>query len=137
MTDVLTKPQRSYNMSRIRAYNTKPEISLKNLLKGAKLKDYLYQPKIIGNPDFASKKLKTVIFVDGCFWHKCPKCFVEPSTRKRFWINKINKNVERDVKVNRDLKKKGWKIIRVWEHEIKKNPQRVISKINRISGLQS
>jgi len=81
---------------------------------------FTYQPKgIYGKPDFVNKKQKIVVFVDGCFWHKCPKCYKEPKSRKEFWITKINNNVKRDKEVNKRLKRDNWKVIRVWEHEIK------------------
>ena len=126
MADYNTKKQRSYNMSRIKSSKTKPELILKDALRGRYLR---YQPKIYGKPDFASKKNKTVIFVDGCFWHKCPKCYREPKTNKDFWLPKIERNVERDKKVTKKLKSEGWDVIRIWEHEIKKNPKTCVEKI--------
>lgn len=69
-------------MSHIRSKNTRPELNLKELLAGTRLR---YQPKIPGKPDFGLKGLKIAIFVDGCFWHKCPKCFVKPKTNAKFW----------------------------------------------------
>ena len=104
-------------MSRIRSARTKPELALK---KGLGKIGFAYQPKITGSPDFANKKTKTAIFVDGCFWHKCPKCFREPETRKDFWLFKIERNVQRDKEVNRELRRDVWKVIRIWEHDIKK-----------------
>jgi len=118
MTDVHTKEQRSYNMSQIKASKTKPELKLKKIMK---VLSFSYQPKnILGKPDFANKKEKIAIFIDGCFWHKCQKCFKSPKTNGKFWKEKIEKNVERDKKVTKKLKKDGWKVIRVWEHNIKK-----------------
>ena len=116
MTDVLTKKQRSYNMSRIRSKNTKPELILKNFLKRKKFE---YQNKIYGKPDFINFREKVVIFVDGCFWHKCEKCFKEPSTNKKFWLNKINNNIRRDKEVKRNYSNSGFKVIRIWEHSLK------------------
>ena len=115
MADSHTKKQRSYNMSRIRRKNTRPELILKK-----KIKDYIYQPKIFGNPDFANYKTKTVLFVDGCFWHKCPKHFIEPKSNKKYWIPKIERNIVRDKEVEIAYRKSGWNVIRVWECEIKK-----------------
>ena len=117
MTDVHTKEQRSYNMSMVKASKTKPELKLRKFLK---ILGFTYQPKnIYGKPDFADRKEKIAIFIDGCFWHKCPKCFKLPKSNVKFWREKINKNVERDKKVTRKLKKDGWKVLRIWEHNIK------------------
>ena len=117
MTDVHTKEQRSYNMSMIKSSKTKPELKLKKTLK---LIGFLYQPKnIIGKPDFVNKKEKIAIFIDGCFWHKCSEHYKEPSSNKKFWKEKINKNIERDRKITKKLKKDGWKVIRIWEHNLK------------------
>jgi len=118
MTDVHTKEQRSYNMSRIRASETKPEIKIRNMMKSLGFK---YQSKnIYGKPDFIHKKEKIAVFVDGCFWHKCPKHFKIPKSNRKFWSDKINKNTERDKMVTKNLRKNGWKVIRVWEHEVMK-----------------
>ncbi len=114
MTDVLTKKQRSYCMSQIKSNKTLPELKLKPLLNAL---GFTYQPKnIYGKPDFANKKEKIVIFMDGCFWHKCPKCFKKPKTNAQFWDEKMEKNKLRDQMVTLKLKKEGWKVIRVWEH---------------------
>ncbi len=117
MTDVHTKEQRSYNMSRIRASKTKPEIKLKKTMG---VLGFSYQPKkILGKPDFANKKQKIAVFVDGCFWHKCQEHFVAPKQNSKFWKEKINKNTEHDNKINKKLKKEGWKVLRIWEHDVK------------------
>ena len=86
MTDKHTKEQRSYNMSRIRSTHTKIELDFKPLLIGTYLR---YQPKILGKPDFGSKKYKIAVFIDGCFWHKCSKCYIQPKSNRKFWISKI------------------------------------------------
>ena len=123
--DTRTKKQRSYNMSRIHSTNTKIEITLKKLLNGNYLR---YQPKLYGNPDFGSKKYKLVVFIDGCFWHKCPKCYTEPKSNRKFWIAKINGNAKRDRFINKEIKK-DYKLLRFWEHQIKKNPKVCADKI--------
>ena len=130
--DVLTKQQRSYNMSRIRSSNTKPEIILRYKLKEF---GFCYQPKSFGRPDFANNKTKVAIFLDGCFWHKCPKCYKKPVIRKKFWETKIIQNKKRDRKVNRYLKKEGWNVIRVWEHDVKKSVKDCMEKISKDIGV--
>ena len=130
-TDVLTKEQRSYNMSRIRGKNTKPEILIKKGIISRGLKGYRIHKNSLGNPDISFSKQKVDIFIDGCFWHKCPNCFVEPKTRKRFWLNKIKENVKRDNKINLLLKKNGRTVIRFWEHEIKNNISDCLDRIEK------
>ena len=129
MTDVLTKRQRSYNMSRIRSQNTRPEKQLRYLLVSKRIKGFRIHYNLPGKPDFVFPKQRLAIFVDGCFWHKCPLCFVKPETRIKFWFKKISGNVKRDVEINKKLKKESWKILRLWEHEINKNPAKTIQKI--------
>lgn len=134
MADVLTKEQRSYNMSRIRGKDTTPELVLRKLLFSKGLRGYRVNAKLFGKPDIVFTRFKLAVFIDGCFWHKCPACFVEPESNKSFWITKIDKNVKRDDLVNERLKQDGYKVIRFWEHEIKKSPEKCSSKI--INELQ-
>lgn len=129
MTDVLTQAQRKYNMSRIRAKNTGPEVKLRKMLFAAGVRGYRIYYKLPGKPDIVFTKKKIAVFVDGCFWHKCPICFQEPETRKEFWMKKIQSNVDRAAKVNEQLRADGWKVIRIWEHEIRKEPDVVINRI--------
>ena len=119
MADVLTKEQRSYNMSMIKGENTKPEIALRKLLVACGLRGYRLHYRLPGKPDIVFPKSRIAIFIDGCFWHKCPKCFVKPVTKRKFWEKKIDSNIKRDKIVNRELKKNKWKVLRIWEHEIK------------------
>jgi len=121
-------------MSRIRCRNTKPEMVLRGMLAREKVRGYKMHYKLPGNPDIVFVRKKLAVFVDGCFWHKCPRCFSKPATRTAFWIKKINGNVLRDRKINRTLKKEGWKVLRVWEHETRKNHGRVVSKIRKYLG---
>lgn len=127
MPDTLTKEQRSYCMSRIRSRWTSQEKRLHNHLKGNKIKHKMH-PNMGGCPDILIKN-KIAVFLHGCFWHKCPKCYIEPKTRKNYWIPKIEKNVYRDKQNTIILRKKGFKVIRVWEHEIKKDFKKSILKI--------
>ena len=129
MTDVLTREQRKHNMSRIRGKNTGPEIKLRKLLWSQGIRGYRIHYKLPGKPDIVFIKKKIAIFIDGCFWHKCPIDFQEPETRKEFWMKKINSNVERDTKTTKQLQDDGWTVIRFWEHDIRKQPEDVIEKI--------
>ena len=114
MPDNLTKKQRSYNMSRIKSSKTKPELNFKK-----KFREFSYQPKVFGKPDFIDYKKKIVIFIDGCFWHKCQKHFKKPKSNIAYWKPKIKRNVLRDKEINFAYKNSGWKVKRVWEHSLK------------------
>lgn len=132
MTDVHTKKQRSYNMSRIRGKNTKPEILLRKELWKRGFR-YRLKNKLPGKPDIVFPKIKFAIFVDGCFWHKCSQHYKAPKDNAEFWEEKISKNVKRDQIVDAELFSLGWKIIRVWEHEIKKDLAAVILAIKELT----
>lgn len=128
MADNLTKKQRSYCMSQIKSEWTTPERKVHNFLKGRKIKHEMY-PEMEGSPDIILKDAKKAVFIHGCFWHKCPKCYKPPKSRKEYWLPKIERNVKRDKENIRILKKGGWKVIRIWEHEIKNNKKKAIKKI--------
>jgi DNA mismatch endonuclease (patch repair protein) len=123
--------QRSFNMSRIRSKNTKPELILRKLLYSNRILGYRVHPRIFGKPDIFYPKYKLAVFVDGCFWHKCSQCYVEPVSRKLYWIEKINNNIKRDMAVNSNLTEGGYKVLRIWEHQIKKNPEECITLIKK------
>jgi len=116
-------------MSMIRAKNTKPEISLRKAMAQTGICGYRLHYKLPGKPDIVFPSRKIAIFVDGCFWHKCPKCFIMPQTRKSFWKKKIESNTKRDKEVNRLLKKSGWKVFRFWEHALRKSPEQAAVRI--------
>jgi DNA mismatch endonuclease (patch repair protein) len=117
MTDVLTTKQRSFCMSRIRARDTAPEKLLRKALWRAGMR-YRLKTGLAGRPDIVLRRFKTVVFVDGCFWHRCPEHGVAPKTNGQFWAAKLAKNVARDKAVTRALAKAGWRVIRIWEHEV-------------------
>jgi len=121
MADVHTAQQRSYNMSQIKAKNTKPEMLVRKFLHARGFRYKLHDRKLPGKPDLVLPKYKTVIFIHGCFWHGHNDCkyFVVPKTRTEWWLNKINTNKVNDAKANKALKKDGWKIINVWECDLK------------------
>jgi len=123
-------------MSKIKSKNTKPEILLRKLLWANGLR-YRIHYKLSGSPDIVFVSNRLAVFVDGCFWHKCPKCYVEPKSNTAFWKEKARKNRERDKRNERALKKSGWGVLRVWEHEIKKNPSKTVQKITKkLRGLK-
>lgn len=122
MADNHTKEQRSYNMSKIRSTNSAPEEKVRKYLFSKGFRYRKNVKSLPGCPDIVLPKYKTVIFVNGCFWHMhdCPR-FVWPSSNKEYWEPKIRRNVERD-KINIELlQKEGWRVLVVWECELKKN----------------
>ncbi|MFA5063165.1 MAG: very short patch repair endonuclease [Candidatus Omnitrophota bacterium] len=129
MVDTVTREIRSKTMRAIRSKGTTPENIFARELRKQKIYFSQHAKSIIGQPDFVLRKRKLVIFVDGCFWHKCRKCFRKPATNIKFWSEKIAANVKRDKMVNSYLKKEGWTVIRIWEHEIRKNLNRCSDKI--------
>ena len=109
------------NMSRIRSTNSKPEEIVRKYLFSKGFRYRKNVKKLPGCPDIVLSKYKTVIFVNGCFWHKhdCPR-FVWPSSNQEYWKPKILRNVERDKNNCRELSSKGWNVITIWECELKK-----------------
>ena len=121
MPDVHDKITRSYNMSRIRSTNTKPELLVRKFLHANGFRYKIHDNKLPGKPDIVLPKYKTVIFIHGCFWHGHKDCkyFVVPKTRTEWWLNKINGNIVNDEKAITSLKKEGWKIVMLWECNLK------------------
>lgn len=121
MADTHSKEVRSMNMSHIRSTNSKPEETVRKILFSHGFRYRKNVKTLPGKPDIVLPKYKTVIFVNGCFWHKhnCPR-FVWPSSNTDYWIPKIQRNVERDISNHAELASLGWKVIVVWECELKK-----------------
>ncbi|MBI5411983.1 very short patch repair endonuclease [Candidatus Peregrinibacteria bacterium] len=132
--DVHTKKQRSYNMSRIRNRDTKPEIMFRKFIWAKGIRGYRTNAKLKGRPDLYFLAKKVAVFIDGCFWHQCPDCFKAPKTNKKFWREKIHQNINRDLKTDISLKKQGINPIRFWEHQVKKEPEECYKELlQRIS----
>jgi len=115
----------SYNMSRIRSEGTKLEASLAKILETIPAR-FAKHPKIFGKPDFAYPKLKIAVFADSDFWHGFgwQEKKEEIKTNKMFWIRKIERNMERDKEVTRKLEEQGWQVIRLWGHDIDRQPNK-------------
>ncbi|MBV6878778.1 DNA mismatch endonuclease Vsr [Epilithonimonas ginsengisoli] len=137
MADVHSKAVRSYNMSRIRGKDTKPELLVRRFLFANGLRYRLYDKKLPGKPDIILKKFKTVIFVNGCFWHGHDNCkyFVVSKTRTEFWLDKIEGNKKRDEENVAFLKNNGWNIIIVYECQLKKE-KREVTLNNILQNIQ-
>lgn len=119
--DVHDKETRSYNMSRIKGKDTKPEEIVRKYLFSKGFRYRKNDKRLPGTPDIVLPKYKTVIFVNGCFWHGHKDCryFVVPKTNTEFWLNKINTNIERDKRKHKELKELGWNVIVMWECELR------------------
>ncbi len=126
MADVMTTEQRSRCMAAVKGKDTKPEMIVRKYLFSRGLRFRIQVRKLPGNPDIVLPKYKTVIFVDGCFWHGHEDCryFRLPKSNVEFWKAKIERNVARDVRNEAALKALGWRVLRVWECEIKTVAQR-------------
>lgn len=131
--DIFSESKRSEIMAKVKNKDSKIEIVLRKALWAKGFRYRKNSNKHFGKPDIILPKRKTVIFVDSCFWHCCPKHYEFPATRQAFWRKKILGNRERDKKVNRHYKKINWDVIRVWEHEMKdlRNLRKIAEKIIR------
>ena len=122
MTDVHSKKTRSYNMSQIKSKNTKPEELVRKFLFSKGLRYRKNDKRYPGHPDIVLPKYNTIVFVHGCFWHYHGCEFVSiPSTNTEFWKKKFTKNKERDVRVQKELKEMGWRVIVIWECQLRKD----------------
>lgn len=133
MPDVFTKAKRSEVMSRIRSRGNKaPELALAKLFRRNKISGWRRHWEIrkaeSGNwkfkvrPDFVFRQVRLALFVDGCFWHGCPRHATQPKGNRAFWKNKFARNIARDRRVNRALRSARWRVIRIWECTLKKHP---------------
>lgn len=144
MPDVFSKAKRSEVMSRIRSHGNKDtEQRLAAVFRAHGITDWRRQvPLSIPlegtkrgrvRPDFVFRAEKLAIFVDGCFWHGCPEHFRWPQTRQKFWDAKIHRNQARDAAVTKALCRKGWRVLRLWEHELSpKREKRLVARFRRL-----
>ena len=130
MADVHTPKQRSYNMSRIRGKDTKPEELVRKYLFARGFRYRKNDARLPGKPDIVLPKYKTVIFVNGCFWHAHESCkyFVWPKNNAEFW-KKIESNIARDKKAHQQIKDFGWKVLVVWECQLKNNCSETLEQL--------
>lgn len=132
--DTVTPGKRSLVMARVQSRGNKStELRLIKILKEKRIKGWRRNSTLPGKPDFVYPKLRIAIFVDGCFWHGCKQHCRLPSSNKDYWIAKIKRNQTRDKNISKKLKTLGWKVIRIWEHEIE-SPQ-MYRKLQSISEL--
>jgi DNA mismatch endonuclease, patch repair protein len=132
MADIFTKEKRSEIMSRIRGHgNLDTEIATIKIFREFKIVGWRRKLSLFGKPDFVFPQKRIAIFVDGCFWHGCPKHQKSPKSNRYFWKKKLFTNKERDNLVNLVLRKKGWRVLRIWEHELK-NKFKISKKIKKL-----
>ena len=131
MPDVFTKAKRSQVMSRIRGRgNKETEIALLQLFRQQGITGWRRHRAIFGNPDFVFLKVKLAVFVDGCFWHCCPKHSNLAMNNRKFWKRKLESNVQRDRLVGRTLRARGWSVLRIWQHELTlRNEKRLLRRL--------
>ena len=141
--DVHDSKTRSYNMSRIKGKNTKPEETVRKYLFSQEFRYRKNDKRLPGKPDIVLPKYKTIIFVNGCFWHKHEGCryFAWPQNNAEFWKEKIESNVVRDKKQYEELQDAGWRVIIVWECELKKKRksdtlERLVDEIKAVVEIQ-
>jgi DNA mismatch endonuclease (patch repair protein) len=133
MADVFTKAQRSVVMARVRSHdNVSTEMRMIGLLRTAGITGWRRHSRIFGKPDFVFQKAKVALFVDGCFWHGCPRCKRVPTSSATFWQAKIARNIRRDKKVSCQLRKQGWKVVRARECRLK-TPTRFLNRLKALT----
>lgn len=136
MVDTLSRERRSWNMSRIRGKDTKPEVVLRSLLHRAGFRFRIHDRRLPGHPDIVLAKYRTVVFVNGCFWHRHPGCSkaYTPSSRTEFWLEKFAATVERDARKAAQLRDLGWNVVTVWECDLQKAPEEVLAELSGSLG---
>ncbi len=144
MSDIFTKAKRSFVMSRIRSRGNKDtEVALAKLFRRNKITGWRKQMEVRiqksgarifkVRPDFIFPKIRLALFVDGCFWHGCPKHGTQPKGNRVFWKNKFARNKARDLLVTRTLRSAKWRVLRIWEHELaRRNETRLLKRIQRV-----
>lgn len=136
MADTLSIAERSNRMSRVRgACNESTELCLLRLLRAARIRGWRRGVALVGKPDFVFRRERVIVFVDGCFWHGCPRHARIPKSRLAFWVPKLARNKARDRVVNRALREAGWRVLRVWECAL--SAKRQVATLRRIARALS
>lgn len=131
MADNLSKEKRSKVMASIKSINTKPEITVRKMLWSTGKRYRIHDRTVFGTPDISHKGKKIAVFIDGCFWHGCSRCYKEPRTNVEYWRNKIRRNKERRTLVTMHLSSSNWKVLEFWEHQVLNKPNLVAKRISR------
>jgi DNA mismatch endonuclease, patch repair protein len=131
MTDVFSRQKRSVIMSRIKGRgNRATELRLIEVFRVNGFIGWRRNARVFGRPDFVFPKLRVAVFVDGCFWHGCPKHGQVPASNRKFWKQKLEGNARRDRLVNETLKLHGWRTVRIWQHEFRK-PSALVRRLEK------
>lgn len=134
MADVFSKEKRSDVMSRIRSRgNERTELRLAEIMRAAGITGWRRNQNICGKPDFIFRHERVAVFVDGCFWHGCPKCYRRPGSNQEYWDRKFERNRSRDIEVTQMLQRKGWRVVRIWAHQLK-HSGRIVWRLRRALG---
>jgi len=131
VSDLFSKKVRSYVMSRVRsAGNERTELALARFFRKHKYNGWRRHQKLFGKPDFVFREVRLAVFVDGCFWHGCPRHGTLPASNAGFWRQKLSRNRARDRLVISKLRSKGWTVLRIWQHELlPKNERRLHRRV--------
>lgn len=129
MADTFSRRDRSRIMSRVRSKgNRATELAMIAILRRHSITGWRRHQPLFGSPDFVFPKLRVAIFVDGCFWHSCPRHATMPASNFGFWQRKLARNKARDLLVGRTLRSQGWRVLRLWQHELKASNEKVCVK---------
>lgn len=130
MVDMFSVKLRSEIMSKVKSRGNKAtELRLIEIFREFKISGWRRRAKVFGNPDFVFHSARVAVFVDGCFWHCCPIHGGIPATNRKFWAAKLDRNKNRDKVVKQKLRAAGWRILRIWQHELSQ-PSRVARRVN-------
>ena len=137
MADIYHIAKRSAIMSRVRGTgNRSTELRLIQIFRSHSLVGWRRSAPLPGRPDFIFRRQRVALFVDGCFWHGCPKHGSQPKSNREFWKRKLARNIIRDRTVNRELGRLGWRVVRIWQHELGlKNESRCVTRLRRVLAL--
>lgn len=136
MVDTFDSSTRSKLMGRIRSHGNKTtELELIKIFRANGMTGWRRKQRLFGKPDFVFRKSRVCVFVDGCFWHGCPKCYRSPSSNEAYWATKIQRNKARDRLVSRTLRDAGWHVLRIWEHQLlEKGRGRLLRRLHVLLG---
>jgi DNA mismatch endonuclease (patch repair protein) len=140
MADWLSREQRSRNMTSIRSKgNATTEGAFLRLLRNAKISGWRRHLNLPGKPDFVFHSRRLAVFIDGCFWHGCPRCYRMPEDNRPYWKAKVLSNRRRDRRRTRELRLLNWRVLRIWEHSLKSpvGRERILSKLRRVLHQRS
>ena len=131
MADIFSPTERSRLMARIRSHgNQRTELALIRVLRAHHLKGWRRHRPVFGRPDFVFPQRRVAVFVDGCFWHACPRHATQPQHNAEFWRRKLAVNRARDRLVNRTLRRAGWRVVRFWEHDLtRRGERRIVARL--------